>query len=550
MGANQSSGSGGAGQSSADQAAEIKTGYYELLNVERQATDDEIKKAYRRKALELHPDRNYGDVERATKLFAEVQTAYQVLSDPQERAWYDSHENAILRGDDADIGGDGDPAKYEHSVGVTSADDITRLLRRFNGNVKYTDAPSGFFGFLRETFETLAKEEEVAASREGVDVPEYPPFGHKDDEYDDVVKSFYAAWNGFATHKTFAWRDRYRTSDADDRRMRRQMEKENKRFRDDGVREFNEAVRLLVAFVRKRDPRFTPNSQTEAERQDMLRKVAERQAQAARAANAKMTEDVVPDWTKTREPEEVDEEIDEESEEEQFECVACRKTFKSENQYEAHERSKKHLKAVQALRRKLQREGHDLDLDDEEDSTGVNTPAQNEEEVGHEHAAGEEVIENTGAQKKQDQVQHEKDLPKDFKTLKVEEIVQNNDTGEYPEQGDATAQRTRSSSTSSYSSSKSLPHPDDLTHPSKPSQATNEDSDDQDNTPKLGKAAQKRAKKAAQQAAAIQDGQNHKCATCNSTFSSKTRLFQHIKDHGHAAPVTAAGKAGKGKKKR
>lgn len=47
-------------------------------------TESRIKKAYKRKALELHPDRNYNDTERATKLFAEVQAAYEILSDPQE----------------------------------------------------------------------------------------------------------------------------------------------------------------------------------------------------------------------------------------------------------------------------------------------------------------------------------------------------------------------------------------------------------------------------------------------------------------------------------
>ena len=175
MGAGQSSGSRDAGEQV------VKTSYYELLGVERHATDDEIKKAYRRKALELHPDRNYGAEENATRIFSEVQAAYEVLSDPQERAWYDSHESAILRGDD---GAGPDEAPAYQNIRITTADDLARMVRKFNTNVKFDDSPNGFFGFVRETFEHLAKEEEVAANWENVDAPDYPPFGHKDDAYE------------------------------------------------------------------------------------------------------------------------------------------------------------------------------------------------------------------------------------------------------------------------------------------------------------------------------------------------------------------------------
>jgi len=127
--------------------------------------------------------------------------------------------------------------------------------------MQFTDSPTGFFGGLRDTFQSLAREEELACEWEGLDAVDYPSFGHADDSYEDVVKPFYAVWNGFSTRKTFSWKDIYRYSDAPDRRVRRIMEKENKRLREEGIREFNDAVRSLIAFVRKRDPRYKPNSQ-------------------------------------------------------------------------------------------------------------------------------------------------------------------------------------------------------------------------------------------------------------------------------------------------
>lgn len=350
----------GAGQSSPDghsaqDAQAPKSSYYELLGVEKQATDDEIKKAYRRKALELHPDRNFGDVDRTTALFAEVQSAYEILSDPQERAWYDQHEDAILYGHDASQTGAA-AEDYEHNVGLTSAADLTNLISRFHGRVEYTDAPSGFFGFLRDSFEQLAKEEARAAVQQDIEPTDYPPFGHKDDTHEDI-RSFYSYWLAFSTKKNFSWKDKYSTRGISDRRTRRLVEQENKRFRAEGIKEFNGAVRALAAFVRKRDPRYKPDTRSEQERQNALREATAAQAQRMRAQNqAKMDAEVLPDWVKARDPEELEESASEESEEEHFECVACRKTYKSEKQWEAHEKSKKHQKSVLQLKKQLEKE--------------------------------------------------------------------------------------------------------------------------------------------------------------------------------------------------
>ena len=65
-----------------------KRDYYEVLGVEKTASEDEIKKAYRKIAIKYHPDRNPGDKE-AEEKFKEAAEAYNVLHDPKSRQQYD-----------------------------------------------------------------------------------------------------------------------------------------------------------------------------------------------------------------------------------------------------------------------------------------------------------------------------------------------------------------------------------------------------------------------------------------------------------------------------
>lgn len=71
--------------------------YYEILSVERTASGEDIKRAYRRLAMKYHPDRNPGDKEAETK-FKECAEAYEVLSDDQKRQVYDKYGHEGLRG--------------------------------------------------------------------------------------------------------------------------------------------------------------------------------------------------------------------------------------------------------------------------------------------------------------------------------------------------------------------------------------------------------------------------------------------------------------------
>lgn len=564
MGANQST--SGSNQGGAQQkAGATKICYYKLLGIEPQATEEEIKKAYRKKALEFHPDRNYGNVEETTKLFAEVQSAYEVLSDPQERAWYDSHRSAILRGANEDAG-----EYYEHNAPVTTSGDIMGMFARFNGRADFTDSANGFFGALRDTFETLAKEETIACEWEGLEPIDYPSFGYSSSRYEDVVRPFYTIWNGFSTKKTFSWKDIYRLTDAPDRRVRRLMEKENKRLRDDGVREFNETVRSFVQFVRKRDPRYVPNTQTEAERQRIIRDAASAQAARSRAANqANAAKDAfLPVWARGDDPveEETPGEDTEEEPEEQFECVVCRKTFKSEKQFEAHERSKKHLKTVQQLQKEMQRENRALNLDEQETHPDLDAKGG----IYHSaHDDGEEIyseVEGAGTEL-------------DAKAT-VESASMRSD-GEYSSAATPGKPLGKKPLSSSSRTTSSAPSSDDEYAPREtvedrilggnlgvdntrtsisdlPSivedlsqnlatSSIDGESFDAASQPKPGKAKEKRAKKAAQRSAGAATS-DFRCAACNTGFPSKTKLFNHIKDFpDHAQPVSKTAKGRKGK---
>ena len=74
-----------------------KRDYYEILNVTRSASSEEIKKAYRKVAMQFHPDRNPGD-KSAEEKFKEAAEAYEVLSDADKKAQYDRFGHAGMRG--------------------------------------------------------------------------------------------------------------------------------------------------------------------------------------------------------------------------------------------------------------------------------------------------------------------------------------------------------------------------------------------------------------------------------------------------------------------
>ena len=74
-----------------------KRDYYEVFRIDRNASDEDIKKAYRKLAMEYHPDRNPGNKE-AEEKFKEAAEAYEVLSNPEKRQLYDQYGHNGLKG--------------------------------------------------------------------------------------------------------------------------------------------------------------------------------------------------------------------------------------------------------------------------------------------------------------------------------------------------------------------------------------------------------------------------------------------------------------------
>ncbi|ESO06551.1 hypothetical protein HELRODRAFT_64358 [Helobdella robusta] len=206
--------------------------HYEVLGLNLNASDEEIKKSYRRNALIWHPDKNPDSFEEAHKQFLLVQQAYDVLSDPQERTWYDKHRDEILKG------GKGD--QYE--------DKSLNVFQYFNASCYsgYDDDAKGFYSVYSEIFKQISEEDIDFVDHEpNMKLP--PHFGSSTSPYDEVVGPFYSYWDSYSTAKTYVWVDHYDIRQAPNRQIRKAMEQENKKLRDKARKNRNEEIRVRLS---------------------------------------------------------------------------------------------------------------------------------------------------------------------------------------------------------------------------------------------------------------------------------------------------------------
>ncbi|XP_028805106.1 DNAJ protein JJJ1 homolog [Neltuma alba] len=328
--------------------------HYEVLGLERDCTPDEIRSAYRRLALQRHPDKLVKSglpQAEATAQFQELQHAYEVLSDPKERAWYDSHRSQILFSD-PNSGGKSVPNSF-----------IPNLFSFFSTNVYsgYSDTGKGFYKVYSDVFVQIHANEINFAKKLGLGIDvvrQSPVMGNLDSPYAQVT-AFYNYWLGFSTIMDFCWVDEYDVMAGPNRKSRRLMEEENSKIRKKAKKEYNDTVRKLAEFVKKRDKRVIDmkvKKNMEMEKKKEEERERKRQLEKEKKERAMSYEE--PEWAKVEEDEEDEPDWFEEgskkkNDENEFYCVLCGKKFKSEKQWKNHEQSKKHKEKVAEFRDSL-----------------------------------------------------------------------------------------------------------------------------------------------------------------------------------------------------
>ena len=240
--------------------------HYDVLGVAMDASEAEVRQAYRKRALQYHPDRS--DSAGATALFQAVQASYAVLSDPDERAFYDRNRDAILasRKPKRETAGSWSSKAWTRTVDDTDIaapePDGVSLWPLFSPlayPAGVADGPNGFYSAMGAAFaEVGAEEDELLRARgEAPNERPLPPFGTAE-SMGDAVEAFYTRWARFETCRTGAGAERHGLSQiakAATKQQRGAMTAENERLKAESRRARTECVRALVAYARKRDPR-------------------------------------------------------------------------------------------------------------------------------------------------------------------------------------------------------------------------------------------------------------------------------------------------------
>ncbi|EFO84456.1 CRE-DNJ-17 protein [Caenorhabditis remanei] len=476
--------------------------HYEVLEVERDADDETIKKNYRKLALRWHPDKNPDNIEECTQQFRLLQAAYDVLSDTREREFYDRHRESILKGKNTEY--------VEQSV---------PLFPYFNASCYqgYGDGPNGFYAVYRKIFKILVTEEYDQYDENPID---YPEFGDANSDPEEIVNKFYGFWMSFSTSRSFAWLDHYDITQASNRWESRKIDQENQKYRDIGKQDRNEQIREMTTFARKRDPRVKQYRETlerkKAEAQQ--KQVENRKKQIAKnreladahlndkeAEAARLAHLIEVSLQMAEDYDTCSDECDEEGEELPY-CVVCSKSFKTVNAKLNHENSKQHIRQLNELKKHLKEEDAELFA---------------EKEPQEEQKKGGGGKKNKRKDRKKGNGIFDEGPPNDVMN-DVNIVIQETTEGEVETEKECTPE---------------------VNHAKE----------------KKKRRADKNQKSAAPEepAAAVAPPSNEpkpaKCDNCQEKFDTRTKLFAHLKETGHATLLvnkSAGGTVGNGQQKK
>ncbi|KAM9450642.1 dnaJ homolog subfamily C member 21 isoform 2-T2 [Clarias gariepinus] len=515
--------------------------HYEVLGVKRDAGDDELKKVYRKLALKWHPDKNLENAEEAAEQFKLIQAAYDVLSDPQERAWYDNHREALLKG--------GVSGEYQ--------DDSIDLVQYFTVTCYsgYGDDEQGFYTVYRNLFESIAKEELEHSKEEDNEFDDFPTFGDSQSDYDTVVHVFYGCWQSFCTRKNFAWKEEYDTRQASNRWEKRAMEKENKKTREKARKERSELVRQLVAFVRKRDKRVQAHRKLVEEQNAEKAKKVEELRRKQKLEQAKLAEEYKEQkWSAMagleqelqqmelqygREFGDAEEELEEDRAEtadavdgsdemddfyDDLYCPACDKSFKTDKAMKNHEKSKKHREMVALLRQQLQAEEESLSLNSAQREDGGEEEDEEQEEEDEEKDEAPRQKLSKKQKKKKRQQKNVNNVPEE-PAVETAPPDSTNDIIAPDNQSGDNEDDPLGSEEAEEDVKKPGPEPNKSSGKTK-GKKTGKDS--------------KKSNNAHGGADTSQEEVNLRCVICHFEFSTRNKLFDHLKTTGHATALPSS----------
>uniref|UniRef100_A0A8C6T4K4 DnaJ homolog subfamily C member 21 n=1 Tax=Neogobius melanostomus TaxID=47308 RepID=A0A8C6T4K4_9GOBI len=468
--------------------------HYEVLGVKRDAGDDDLKKAYRKLALKWHPDKNLDNAEDAAEQFKLIQAAYDVLSDPQERAWYDNHREALLKGG---ISGDYDDDSVDllqyFTVTCYSGVFMPFCTRKnFAWKEEYDTRQASNRWEKRAMEKENKKTREKARKERNELVRQLVAFVRKRDRRVQAHRKLVEEQNAEKTKKVEELR----------RKQKLDQAKLAEEYKEQSWAAMSELEKELQKIEAQYGEEFGDTSESEEEDLDM----------------------------DTQEKEGDAEEPDEFSFDD-FDsglyCLACDKSFKSDKAKKNHEKSKKHREMVALLRQQLEEEDDSLGLKlEEEEREEDNENEEDDEDNDNEDKPNKTLFLHLFTPKQsspEDKVQSEITTSRVDDPVKPEEPTQSEEPSEtHKREAEKHDTKWRTDNRGLYS----------ITHGKATWYVCL--------SPQISFCLQKEV---------------NRCVTCNNEFLTRNKLFEHLKTSGHATAVTqtavqsSTGKSKKDKRK-